>query len=94
MFWTVLKADLVFGLCSVTFTALATVAFAYWKKRNQKKALALANAEHINAPKAYIIGGKEPNPGHCPLCGQGWPLQGPDANRPPSPEATPNAAQK
>lgn len=74
-FWTVFKADLLFTLCSVTFTVLLTVGLAVWRKRRLKKAS--ANIETLKGPRAFIVGGKDPNPGHCPLCGQTWPLAGP-----------------
>jgi hypothetical protein len=77
MFWTVLKADFLFGLLSVAVSVIATVALAAWKIKKQKKAVKEAGHQRSVEPRAIIIGGKNLNPEHCPLCGQGWPLPGP-----------------
>lgn len=74
MFWTVVKADAVFALCSFTFTLLVTICFALWRKRKRKKNLVL---KKIEGPRAIMFGGNDPKPGHCPLCGRDWPLPGP-----------------
>lgn len=74
MFWTVVKADAVFALCSFTFTLLVTIGIAIWRKRRRKKNLVL---QKIEGPRALLIGGSDPKPGHCPLCGRDWPLPGP-----------------
>ncbi len=81
MFWTVLKADLLFAVCSITFSLLATLAIARWRRRKMKAA-AVAESPKSRSPYGIIFGGKELNPGHCPLCGQGWPLPGPIPDEP------------
>lgn len=73
-FWTVFKADLLFSLCSITLTVIVTLVFTKYRKKKLKKEM---KALDDNAPRAFMIGGKEPKPGHCPLCGHEWPLPGP-----------------
>jgi hypothetical protein len=72
-FWTVFKADLLFSVCSITVVTLFTILITLWKKR-RKPASAPAP---LKGPRALMIGGMDPAPGHCPLCGQDWPLPGP-----------------
>lgn len=76
MFWTVFKADLTFGICSIIFSMIATVAFTVWKKRKAKKLMSCAGPK-AQGPQVIVFGGKSAEPAHCPLCGQGWPLTGP-----------------
>lgn len=73
-FWTIFKADLLFGACSATLTLLITVIVALYRRRKMSRA---ATKIMPMSPRALIIGGKELHPGHCPLCGQSWPLSGP-----------------
>lgn len=74
MFWTVFKADMLFTICSVTVSVLITMAIAIWRKKKKSNASLLQKPD---GPRAILLGGTAPNPGHCPLCGQGWPLPGP-----------------
>jgi hypothetical protein len=79
MFWTVLKADLLFGLCSIAVSILLTLGVAAWRKRRMKRLNLQGDAtlKPLGGPRAVLIGGAYPKPAHCPLCGQGWPLPGP-----------------
>jgi hypothetical protein len=82
MFWTVVKADAIFALISLVFSVALTVIIAAWRKRRIKKAMeggALKAVRSADAfgPRAFLIGGREPKPGECPLCGRDWPLPGP-----------------
>lgn len=76
-FWTVFKADLLFSLCSITVTVIITLIVSRYRKAKLAKAKVNENKDQGPRPHVIVIGGKDPNPGHCPLCGQGWPLQGP-----------------
>lgn len=77
-FWTVFKADLLFSLCSVALMTTLTVLFSVWKRRKLKKvAVGVPLPPPFKGPRTFMIGGTDPVPGHCPLCGQGWPLPGP-----------------
>jgi hypothetical protein len=73
-FWTVFKADLLFGGCSITLSVVLTLAISWWRKR---KAQAETTVLRPVMPHVMVIGGKGAVPGHCPLCGNGWPLPGP-----------------
>lgn len=73
-FWTVLKADAVFAGCSFVVTLSITLAIAIWQKRKRKKIMA---AQKREGPGAIMLGGVDPKPGHCPLCGKEWSLPGP-----------------
>lgn len=79
-FWTVFKADLLFSVCSITIAMTLTILLALWRKK-KLKAAALIGGTMVTwkGPRAHVIGGTDPAPGHCPLCGQRWPLTGPDA---------------
>jgi hypothetical protein len=84
MFWTVFKADLTFGVCSIIITMLITAAFACWRKKNAKKRLLEGGLQRVPSPQVMVFGGKSKEPGHCPLCGQGWPLSGPEKQETPT----------
>lgn len=85
MFWTIFKADALFSLCSIGVGILATIAIAWWRKRKNKKG---SHVQNMEGPRVFVVGGTNPKPGHCPLCGLDWPLPGPII---PSPPATPGA---
>jgi uncharacterized Zn-finger protein len=87
-FWTVFKADFIFSLCSIGVTILLTVGISIWRKRKNKKLAAQGGSAPLQGPRVFYVGGKEPNPGHCPLCGRDWPLPGPDTETIPSPART------
>lgn len=78
-FWMVFKADLLFSLCSITVTVIVTLAISAWRRKKNAKNMVKAGDVKDLAPRPHVVvfGGKESNPGHCPLCGQGWPLPGP-----------------
>lgn len=76
VFWTVFKADLVFSLCSFALGLGLTFALVLWKKR--KKAEKGPPIAILKGPRAIIVGGKDPAPAHCPLCGRDWPMPGPE----------------
>lgn len=77
MFWTIFKADLLFGVCSITLSVIVTLAITKWRRRKMKAVAAEPGSQKGKGAYAVIIGGKEPSPAHCPLCGQDWPLPGP-----------------
>ena len=94
-FWTVFKADMLFAACTTTLTIIGTICIALYRKRKarlQKVATALFGAGQVAGPRAVIVGGREAVPGHCPLCGQGWPLPGPVV--PPANPAVPPPEEK
>lgn len=78
MFWTVFKADLTFGICSIILSMIVTLSFAVWRKKKAKKKLLESGPQKVQGPQVVIFGGKSTEPAHCPLCGQGWPLPGPE----------------
>lgn len=77
-FWTVFKADLLFSACSMAVGILITIALTLWRRKRKK---AQPPPKPDKGPRMYMIGGTDPAPGHCPLCGQGWPLTGPGGSR-------------
>lgn len=77
MFWTVVKADAIFALISLALSIALTVVIAVWRKRRARNAKGSALSADAGAPRAFLIGGREPKPGECPLCGREWPLPGP-----------------
>lgn len=74
-FWTVFKADLLFSICSITLTVVITLVIAQYRKKKMKKAA--GEFKKVEGPRVVVVGGKELQPGHCPLCGRDWPLPGP-----------------
>lgn len=74
-FWTVFKADLLFGVCSITLSVILTLAISVWRRKKAEKGTRILRAQP--SPHVLVIGGKEAVPGCCPLCGNGWPLPGP-----------------
>jgi hypothetical protein len=84
MFWTIFKADALFSLCSIGIATLATIAIAWWRKRKKKGPA----TQQLDGPRVFVVGGTNPKPGHCPLCGLDWPLPGPFI---PDPPAAPGA---
>lgn len=84
MFWTVFKADLTFGICSILFSIAVTIGIAIWKKNKLKKKMLEGGIQKANSPHVVVFGGKSSDPAHCPLCGQGWPLPGPEKQEAPS----------
>ena len=80
-FWTVVKADALFAAFSFGLSIVITVGFAIWRKRKARKVLPL---QKIEGPRAIIVGGTDPKPGHCPLCGREWTVPGPILPKPES----------
>lgn len=74
-FWTVFKADLLFGVCSISLSIILTLAIAWWRRKKASRETTILRPQL--APHVMVIGGKEASPGHCPLCGGDWPLSGP-----------------
>lgn len=82
-FWTVFKADLLFSICSIIVSVIVVTVVAWWKKRKMAKK-APAGSPNLDGPRAFIIGGTNPKPHHCPLCGLDWPMPGPIVTAPPA----------
>jgi hypothetical protein len=82
MFWTVVKADAIFALISIVVSIALTIIIALWRKRRARKAMRTASTADAASPKAFLIGGRVPKPGECPLCGREWPLPGPVSSVP------------
>jgi uncharacterized membrane protein len=78
-FWTVFRADLLFSLCSITVGMALTLLVALWRKRKLKRQAGstVKVGPPLQGPRMFTVGGVEPSPGHCPLCGRDWPLSGP-----------------
>lgn len=86
MFWTVFKANVLLGVCSVGLSILMALAFAAWRKRAGKKSVSI---QKLEGPRVLVLGGAAPRPCACPLCGREWPLPGPGLREPP-PELGPS----
>lgn len=77
-FWTIFKADALFALCSFLLSTAILLALAYWRRRKARRTTTSTPGSGVALPKVMVIGGKDLEPGHCPLCGHSWPLPGPD----------------
>lgn len=86
LFWSVVKANFIVAACSILFSIVITLAIAFWRRRKMKKISQLKTPETSPSPRVIMFGGVEPKSGHCPLCGQGWPLPGPVLDHPEQPK--------
>lgn len=78
-FWTIFKADALFALCSFLISSSILIGIALWRRRKARRSSKPMLSAVAALPKVMVIGGKELIPGQCPLCGQSWPLPGPEA---------------
>jgi hypothetical protein len=76
LFWNVFKANLLVAVCTISFSIVIALGLALWRRRMMKPIN--PPVEKVKrGPQIMIFGGEVPQPAHCPLCGQGWPLPGP-----------------
>jgi hypothetical protein len=84
LFWNVFKANLLVAVCTLSFSLVIAFALALWRRKMMKP---INPPEKVKrGPQVMIFGGEMPQPAHCPLCGQGWPLPGPVLNPPEPPK--------
>ncbi len=91
IFMQMVWANFVWATATMVIITLPLFLFGRWKLKKMKAKQIEQMKEHKkNEPRVIAFGVPMDEPGHCPLCGQGWPLDGPLYKKPEEPQETQN----
>ncbi len=77
-FWQMLWANFIwFVSTGVLITVPLLLIGRYKLKKMKAKQIEQMEKNKKNDPRVIAFGVPKAEKGHCPLCGQGWPLEGP-----------------
>ncbi len=78
IFWQMVWANFAWALATFVIISIPMFFFARWKLKKMKaQQIKQMQEQKKNDPRVIAFGVPKALPGHCPLCGQGWPLDGP-----------------
>ena len=77
IFWQMVWANFVWAISTLVIFSIPTILITRWKiKKSRAKQLEIQK-DQKNKSRVICFEPPKAEKGHCPLCGQGWPLEGP-----------------